>query len=156
MEADIIVEGFKLSMDMHKVKYLKFIADGDSSVFYKIREKVPYGHEVTKIECVNHAIKNYGKALYKIKSDTAVNVEGRKLLTVDLIKKMEKVAMKVIYVNACGDIEKLKIDLSNGPNHSLNDHSKCEPHYCDDVGNDSKSRVPLAISTGILIHINSS
>ncbi|KAJ8909803.1 hypothetical protein NQ315_015323 [Exocentrus adspersus] len=82
MEADIIVEGFTEGPIMHNLKYLKFVADGDSSVFAKIKENVPYGDEVEKVECKNHAIKNYGSGLYKIKSDTKIHAAGRRLLTV--------------------------------------------------------------------------
>ncbi|KAJ8969611.1 hypothetical protein NQ317_001975 [Molorchus minor] len=67
MEQDIIVEGFNNSLTMHEVKYSKFIADGDSSVYAKIKEKVTYGSEVVKVECMNHVLKNYSKSLYKIK-----------------------------------------------------------------------------------------
>ncbi|KAJ8914141.1 hypothetical protein NQ315_016219 [Exocentrus adspersus] len=102
MESDIVVEGFKASMDMHKLKYLKFIADGDSSVFAKIRQEVPYGNMVHKIECKNHVIKNYGSALYKIKKDTA---------------ELENIAQRCIYLNAHGTTDNLKKDLANGPNH---------------------------------------
>lgn len=52
MEADIIVDGFSRSIDDFGVKYKKFIADGDSSVFHKIQENVKYGKEVY---CVNLA-----------------------------------------------------------------------------------------------------
>lgn len=47
MEADIIVEGFKQSESMHGVRYKKFIADGDSSVFAQIKSKTLYGKEIT-------------------------------------------------------------------------------------------------------------
>lgn len=50
MEQDIIVEGFNASIQMHKLRYKKFIADGDSSVFAKIRQKVDYGIRVSKGE----------------------------------------------------------------------------------------------------------
>ncbi|XP_049822122.1 uncharacterized protein LOC126265272 [Aethina tumida] len=81
MEQDIIVEGFNNSIEMHGLKYLKFIADGDSSVFKNIKEKVPYGHEVVKIECMNHVLKNFSKNLYKIKKDSqGVPVDARKMI----------------------------------------------------------------------------
>lgn len=67
MESDIIVESFNDSIAAHNIKYLKFFADGDSSVFSKIKEEVSYGSEVVRIHCTNHAVKNYDKALYKIK-----------------------------------------------------------------------------------------
>lgn len=46
MEQDIIVEGFNSSLETHSLKYKKIIADGDSSVFNKIKEKVSYSLEV--------------------------------------------------------------------------------------------------------------
>jgi hypothetical protein len=37
METAIILEGFKNSVAMHNLKYIKIIGDGDSSVYRKIR-----------------------------------------------------------------------------------------------------------------------
>lgn len=42
MEASIIVEGFKSSEEMYGIRYNKFIADGDSSVYKKILDSRPY------------------------------------------------------------------------------------------------------------------
>lgn len=67
MEAEIIVEGFSRSIDIHGLRYLEFIGDGDSSVFARLRERVSYGRKIKKLECKNHAIKNYTSALYKVK-----------------------------------------------------------------------------------------
>lgn len=66
MESEIIVEGFQKSQELHKLRYLSFIGDGDSSVFAKLKEKVSYGNMIKKIECKNHVIKNYTSALYKV------------------------------------------------------------------------------------------
>lgn len=66
MESTILVEGFQKSQEMHGVKYLQFVGDGDSSVFAQLREKVSYGRQIKKIECKNHVIKNYTGALYKV------------------------------------------------------------------------------------------
>lgn len=57
----MVVEGFSESMETHGVQYLKFIVDGDSSVYAKIKQQVSYGDKVKKIECTNHALKNFGK-----------------------------------------------------------------------------------------------
>jgi hypothetical protein len=60
MESDIILEGYKLSMEMHGVKYAFLVGDGDSSVYKKILESKPYGtFMVQKIECANHLLRNY-------------------------------------------------------------------------------------------------
>lgn len=40
MEADMVVEGFKMSKNMHGIRYLKFVGDGDSSIFAKTQQHV--------------------------------------------------------------------------------------------------------------------
>ncbi|KAG8171611.1 hypothetical protein JTE90_022564, partial [Oedothorax gibbosus] len=42
MEADIIVDGFLQSSSLHKVKYTRMIADGDSNVHMKVLASRPY------------------------------------------------------------------------------------------------------------------
>ena len=64
MEANVIVEGFQLSEQMHGVRYLWFIGDGDSSVYHSVETGVPsYGCCVQKVECANHAVKCYQNRL---------------------------------------------------------------------------------------------
>lgn len=154
MEADIIVEGFKESQRMHNLKYLKFVADGDSSVYAKIKQNVPYGDEVEKIECKNHAIKNYGSGLYKIKNDTKINVVGRKFLTLRNIKQLQTTALKQLDINSSGDVEKLKRDWANGPNHVFGNHINCSADYCNTVGDVANNKMPEIEATGIHYHIN--
>ena len=70
MEADIIATGFKISEEMHGVKYTKVIGDGDSSVLHNIRTTVlSYGRYVDKVECVNHTVKGYRSKLEKLAKD---------------------------------------------------------------------------------------
>lgn len=67
MESDIIVEGFRKSTNMHGIKYLKLVGDGDSSVYKKLLESRPYGTTlVKKIECRNHLLRNFCKRLREI------------------------------------------------------------------------------------------
>ncbi|KAB0790406.1 hypothetical protein PPYR_15226, partial [Photinus pyralis] len=150
MEADIIVEGFCQSLKQHGLKYKKFIADGDSSVFAKIQENVPYGKEVFKIECTNHVIKNYGKRLHKMKTDTrSVSLSARKLLKADKIKDLQSIAQKAIFDNAQGDIGSLIEDLGNGPLHTFGQHSHCKDYYCTKVGEETLE-IKAATSSGLL------
>ena len=70
MEADIITSGFQLSENMHGLRYMKLIGDGDSSVLYTIHTTVqPYSREVEKIECANHAVKSYRTRLEQLAKD---------------------------------------------------------------------------------------
>ncbi|KAF2885125.1 hypothetical protein ILUMI_21059 [Ignelater luminosus] len=107
-----------------------------------------------KIHCTNRAVKNYGKALYKIRNDTSVAVSGRKLLTAKNIKALQDIAMKVLYINAHGLVEDLKADLLNGPNHVYNDHSKCRQTYCESVGDKENSKILELKNTGIYHHVH--
>lgn len=52
MKVDAIAEGFKSSVQKRGLIYSTFIADGDSSVYKKIKEMNPYSNEIVeKIEC---------------------------------------------------------------------------------------------------------
>ncbi|KAF2882228.1 hypothetical protein ILUMI_23951 [Ignelater luminosus] len=99
-------------------------------------------------------IKNYGKALYKIRNDTSVAVSGRKLLTAKNIKALQDIAMKVLYINAHGLVEDLKVDLLNGPNHVYNDYSKCKQTYCESVGDKENSKILELKNAGIYHHVH--
>jgi len=61
MESDIILEGFRQSINMHNLIYNKLIGDGDSSVTKKLSIDQPYGPNclIKKIECKNHILRNY-------------------------------------------------------------------------------------------------
>lgn len=152
MEADIIVQGFKRSVESHNLKYSKIIADGDSSVYAKIQTDVDYGRDVLKIECTNHAIKNYGKALYKIKKESSA---GKKILTRDIIRTLQKKAQAAIYANTNGDVGTLKEDLKNSAYHVFDHHLYCKNYLCQQHGKTDESRMPEIEPTGVFHHIQS-
>ncbi|XP_072375407.1 uncharacterized protein [Diabrotica undecimpunctata] len=156
METSIIVEGFKQSQILHGLKFLQFIADGDSSVYAKIREEVAYGQYVTKIECRNHAIKNYGKALYKIKADTTVNKEARALLTNNKIKELQNCCTKIINSAAYADVENLKANLEKSIDHVFGNHAVCSDQYCTKQQQSDAHLMTLVKNTGLYFHINGS
>ncbi|KAK4880407.1 hypothetical protein RN001_008553 [Aquatica leii] len=137
---------------MHNLRYKQFIADGDSCVYAKIQQIVPYGAHVTKMECTNHAIKNYGKRLHTLlKTDTKnVSAAARKQLSPKVIVGLQRIAQKAVYSNAHGDIDTLIQDLNNGPNHVFNQHTVCKDYYCDSVGDISNSQIKDVQFSGIL------
>jgi len=57
METDIIVEGFKMCIQQHGVKCIKFNGDGDSPVCHALVTSIPWGWAIEKIECANYAVK---------------------------------------------------------------------------------------------------
>lgn len=154
MEANIIVERFNLSEETHGVKYTKFVGD-DSSVYAQIKQKGSYGHEVKKLECTNHALKNYGKHLRKIQADTHIESSGRKLLTGKKIELLIKRAKCSIYEHAKGtqNINTLREDLQNGLHHVFRDHSSCREGICNNVGDLSANKAPELKATSIYWHL---
>lgn len=157
MEPNMLVEGFNVSELMHGIRYCKFVGDGDSSVYCNIINKVSYGREVKKLECTNHALKNYGKRLRGIKTDKQINIGARKLLTINKIKHLTKRAKTSIYSHSNKhnrNIELLKVDLRIGIDHVFGDHSGCRPEICNIVGNMTNNQIPELKSTTLYSHLN--
>lgn len=80
MKSDVIVEGFKSSLEMHGMIYRTIIADGDSSVYQTIVDSRPYREQmvtVKKIECTNHLLRNLCKKL-RIVAETTQQKMQRK------------------------------------------------------------------------------
>ena len=144
MEADIITSGFQLSENMQGLRYMKLIGDGDSSVFYTIQTIVqPYGREVEKIECANHAVKCYRTRLEQLTKDFPL-FRGRGGLTKSVITKITHGARRAIcQYSATNDIDKLRKDLRAGPKHYLGIHESCNPLWCSNVGKCQSNSVDL-------------
>ena len=79
--------GIWLSEVTHGVKYLKLIGDGDSSVMATVRQSVPYGSHVEKIECANHAVKCYRSQLEQLAKDNP-QYRGKGWLTKQAIHRL--------------------------------------------------------------------
>ena len=84
MEGTIMAEIFSQSVEKHKLKYSRFIGDGDTNIFRVVSESKPsyiyiYGEDVTiqKIECVGHVQKWLGTRLRKLKHSQSIQ-EGSK------------------------------------------------------------------------------
>ena len=55
---------------MHGLRYLWLPGDGDSSVYHSVVTGVPpYGRDITKVECANHAVKCYQNRLEALYND---------------------------------------------------------------------------------------
>ena len=58
MEADILLKGFTEAEQVHGVRYMRVIGDGDSSLLYRLRSDGPaWCRDIIKQECANHAVK---------------------------------------------------------------------------------------------------
>ena len=96
MEAAGLVECFMSSVQDRKLRYINYIADGDSKSYSGIVAKDPYnGKEVKKLECVGHIQKRVGARLRKLKSNSKSNLSdgkpigGKGRLTDKMINKLQ-------------------------------------------------------------------
>ena len=117
MEQDIIVEGFCRSEEMHSLWYIGIIGVGNSSVYTKVVEIVPYGRRVKKLECANHAVRCYRKSLHDLVNNRP-DWKGRNSLKELKIRKLSAGARAAIRMHAkTGNVDQLRKDLRNGPYH---------------------------------------
>ena len=76
MEAVGAVNIFHQSVDKYKLRYMKYIGDGDTESFGKVVKARPYGDLLpVKLECVGHVQKRLGTRLRKLRQ----NYKGEKL-----------------------------------------------------------------------------
>ena len=88
MEPDIIVEGFQKAEQQHGVRYIKFIGDGDSSVYAQLISGVKgWGYAIQKQEYANHAVKCFRSSLEKLAKEKP-QYKGRGKLTVQMRKRL--------------------------------------------------------------------
>lgn len=135
MESDILVEGFKQSMEMHQVIYSRFIADGDSSTYAKILQARPYADvTVEKIGCRNHILRNFCNKLQHLKQDSRFDSKQKKMITTERILSARKYicqAIKYHHENRLHDsVTKLHRDINLSIHHAYSNHRNCNKSIC--------------------------
>lgn len=136
MESEILVEGFKSSIEQHGLIYSKMVSDGDSSTYAKILEARPYPDiTVEKIECKNHLMRNFCNKLQALTSDTKYLPKDRKKITKKSIMTMRAVIIKAIKKHKNNsDVHLLFEDILLCHLHAFGDHSKCRRYFCTHIG----------------------
>ena len=71
MESSGVMQLYKRSVEKHKIRYIPFIGDGDSSSYSKICVEMPYGPSVfiPKVDCIAHVTKRMGSNLRSLVRD---------------------------------------------------------------------------------------
>lgn len=142
MEAAIILDGFRMSIEMHNLRYKTIIGDGDSSVYKKIQTAKPYGptYFIQKIECRNHVLRNFCTKIREISKTPRSDMSIRNFLRQNILKFRTAVVSAIKYrknenVSLQQKIEYLKNDILNGPAHIFGEHSNCASYFCSKDGN---------------------
>lgn len=162
MEADIICEGFKASKEMYGIIYARMVGDGDSSTYAKILEANPYAnHNVEKIECRNHILRNFCNKLRAAAKDTKYALAHRKTLTNEKVMSMRKVIVKSIkYHKSSGTPKNLSTtllhnDIVNSIAHAYGDHHLCSDYNCSKEKNITGSTMKLVQNSTFLFRVKS-
>ncbi|KAK5639603.1 hypothetical protein RI129_012095 [Pyrocoelia pectoralis] len=151
MEAAIIVEGFKNSVNMYGIKYIKLVGDGDSSVYRKLREVMPYGPGIMiqKIECKNHILRNYINKLKELSKKPKTALKLKNALFKNLLRFRTAITKAIEYrksqsISLQAKIKELEGDILNGPKHILGDHSGCSErgYFCKGPKEDEQNLLP--------------
>lgn len=137
MESDIIVEGMKYLEENHNIRCTKVIGDGDTNLMSNIQDSVSYGRWVKKIECANHAVRRYFRALEKLQKN-ALKFSGKKgvmarKVLLGRMSRLVKGAREAIKNNASpnlskpneNNIQNLISEILNGPAHVFGKHQNC-------------------------------
>lgn len=158
MEKDIILEGFRRSVEMHGVKYTRLIADGDSSTYRGILEAAPYGtQQVEKVECANHLLRNYFKNVFEIverKRQRPFPVHLKKLVKQNAYRLRKGVVSALRARSAeeaplCQRIAGLIVDIKNGPCHVFGEHKGCASYFCNGIKLNEENHVPALRECGL-------
>ncbi|KAI5630711.1 yqaJ-like viral recombinase domain-containing protein [Phthorimaea operculella] len=137
MEQQILVEGFKSSVETRGLIYNPLIADGDASTYKNILESRPYpGVPIQKIECTNHLLRNYNGKNLSLKIDTSIPLIERKLFTPERMTRLRTAVRSSVRhwesqsLTESDKIIKIQKDILNSPKHIFGSHKDCEAYYC--------------------------
>jgi hypothetical protein len=137
MESNIIVEGFKNSVELCGLKFTKLIADGDSSTYNKIVNSQPYDNiKVEKIECRNHMLRNLCNKLKLLSTETRYPLYFRKALAGKILKLRRCITSAVkhrknLNIEFKDKIALLKKDVDNSIFHTFGNHKNCSSYFCN-------------------------
>lgn len=146
MEWEVILEGFKSSVELYNLRFLRVIADGDSSTYSKLLEHKPYGdRHIEKIECTNHLHRNFRKSIENSVKGCPRGLNKHVMDNLERIRKDIHCAVEFRKKENTTESQKislLKSDLNNILHHVFGDHSNCPEYikqYCKD---DDRNYVP--------------
>ena len=137
MESKAAVEIFKRSVEVNKLRYKKYIGDGDSSAFLTVVNSKPYENLTPeKGECIGHVQKRVGTRLKKLKKSCkeklsdGKTLNGKGRLTEKVINTLQNAYGLVIRQNV-GNLYEMKKGVGALLFHySENEDMEKRHHFC--------------------------
>ena len=131
---------WKRSIELHNMRYVHMLCDGDSKAVNDLNTvHKPYGENITisKLDCVNHVNKRIGKGLRNLKKSNKVVRGGTGGLTDTLIKKLSSYYRSSIIENSTTSrdpeeidksVKQMKSDIMGGLFHYIQNPDREEQH----------------------------
>ena len=135
MEQEAAKRMWARSVSQHQLRYTEMLSDGDSAAFRQVVELNPYpGHEITKLECINHAHKRMGTALRNLSAKAKLGGKGQGKLTAKKCKALQNFYRGAI-LNNQGSVDVMKAQIWAGLLHCMSSddnpmHTRCSPTWC--------------------------
>lgn len=163
MESDIILEGFRRSIEMHGLVYYQIIANGDSSITKKLQDFCPYPSMVIeKIDCVNHLFRNLRTKIKDAGQTPGRGITKEKKVVANSLMKIVNAVVKASNYRRSEDvpwemkIKNLRLDLSNIASHVYGEHKQCAQigYFCDGKRKEAEvNMIPSLKSAGVLVKV---
>ncbi|KAF2902519.1 hypothetical protein ILUMI_03669 [Ignelater luminosus] len=125
-----------LIIEKTKAPSLKY-GDGDFSVNARIKQKITYGQNISKIECANRMTRNAHQKLHKLATNKSFPLNARKLLTSGGVSRIGRLAKRTRTAikrssnkDNSLDSDVLHQDLLNAPYHVFGDRKNCNETFC--------------------------
>ena len=146
MEQESAKRMWARSVNRHQVRYTEMLSDGDSAAFREVVALNPYpGHEMYKLECINHAHKRMGTALREIAH--RVGWEGKVWGSSLLINAKLCNCPSINSANHQGSLDQMKAAIWAGLLHCMSTddnplHTRCDPSWCWYRKAEDKGEIP--------------
>lgn len=119
MEQEAAKRMWARSVSRHQLRYTEMLSDGDSAAFKEVVSLNPYpGHDIVKLECINHAHKRMGTALRKLCVEKRLGGKGLGRLTANKCKTLQNYYRGAI-LNNQGSLDGMKAEIWAGLLHSM-------------------------------------
>ena len=124
METALILEGF-IELEKKGVRILQYIGDQDSSVHKAIVRHFEWGNKVTKIDCINHRIRNFTTYLLNWKKKHHLE----RKFSEKLAKHYKSLIRKLINEKSNDKDDFIK-NIPITLDHLAGNHERCDKFYC--------------------------
>ncbi|KAF4524184.1 hypothetical protein B566_EDAN011017, partial [Ephemera danica] len=124
MESDIVVQGLLISEVKHKLRYVKLVANGDSSTYKRISEANPYKSIVVeKTECKSNILRHLTGRHTELSAPKRGQPKFGDTASIKLVGSQKNLALR-------DRIQLMQRDIEITALNYFGDHGKCDSYFC--------------------------